>query len=42
MGTNETENVTQFDKDTSILQKMGIIIIFVMWIGGQGGKQVKE
>lgn len=34
MEAHQTKNVMEFDKDTSTLQRMGTIIIYIMWIGG--------
>lgn len=33
-GIWQVKNVMEFDKDTSTLQRMGTIIIYIMWIGG--------
>lgn len=34
MGEHQAKNVMEFDKDTSILQRLGTVIIYIMWIGG--------
>lgn len=34
MEAHQAKNVMEFDKDASTLQRMGTIIIYIMWIGG--------